>query len=309
MNDTFARTIAPFVKADEGYVICLETASFVFTSAKDEAVIFSCGLPHGSIAEMCAQVDHAFERALTHRDRVCTIIETRHRSFRFPDHGLRRVLQHLRKHEKHMGDIYFLDLPALIRRGLKLFAFPFLDPLLKSKLRMIPASKVSEVLHRAPTRWGGPIGFDKAAYLERRAAAEGSSLADVRARAFDATILRDANAALAEQVCAARRSPRRAAAVLFEGVCRKRGSGGLFGSIEWKRKTVRLTDASMSYSDRSGETTIALDPGCTWSTPADTLVLETAQRSYVFSFEANERARFLASLTAAHGALTDTSST
>lgn len=296
------RAVAPFVKAGDGYVICLETPTCVFTSKNDEAVIFASGMVHGEVHEMCAQVDYAFQRALTHRQRVCTVVETQRKSFRFPDRALRCVLRHLRKYETHIANIYFVDLPFLLRQGIKL-AFPFLDKALRDRIRMTRVAELHNIMQAVPSHLGGPVVFDANAYLHWRARMEGCSIDGVQARRFDKEALRTANAALAAQV---RALTRPVDAALFVGEGKKRGEGGLLGSVRWKAKNFALFDTELTYGDATSHSVVQLCSACKWLIVEDTIVLQTSHREYMLRIW--EKERFLRSLTEAHGTVQYSSS-
>lgn len=235
--------IAPFVRSEHGYLVLMEdeTEGCVNTASGD-ALLFMCGMIHGTLEAMIAQVDYAFLRARARGvARVSAIVDASRPSFRVPDVLMHRVFKHLRRYEDALGDIFFWRTPALKMRGMRLFVLPLLPSSLQSRVKFCSS------LHPIAPAAADPGSWDKLRYLRWRAADEGVALtSDVRD--FDVKGLADGRRMLDEDM-RAHRSALEAMPFHFTRKMRKRGRGGALGTTRWKDKVVRVDDSCLYYTD------------------------------------------------------------
>lgn len=273
------RAVEPFLRGGaHGYVACVETESGCVRDAEGRPVILCRGLLHGSVEEMKAQVDYTIGRCAIHGRVFCTIIETRHPSFRFPDSSLRAVLHHLRKYTDACGPIYLVGLPGLVARGVRLFAFPFLDADTKARLHFVAHSPVNVE------------DFDPLQYVAWRRAVEEVE-ATVSPRPFSHAFIVAANEALRKQASEDVVNE----AVLYSGPCEKRGGGGLFGTRRWKSKTLVVTRERLFYRDSGSVGSVPLS-GATWRVETALLYIVTPARTFEFRLPHNDLATVAAAL-------------
>ena len=235
--------IAPFVRADHGYLVFMEGPSTGYVQATTgDGLLYMSGMIHGSLEEMLAQVDYAFGRARTHGvTRVSAIVDARQPSFRIPDAPMHAVFKHLRRYEDCLGDIVFWRMPALKRKGMRLFALPLLPRPLRDKISFCDHARTVGLSDDVATSW------DKTRYLRWRAEEERVALT-AEVREFDARSVADAAAALDERV-RAHRHALDSAPVRFAKNMKKRGRGGALGTTRWKSKEVRIDDTRLHYMD------------------------------------------------------------
>ena len=224
------RDIAPFVlDAEHGFVYCVEYPSTNTKTSSGEALVCMFGMLHGTVEEMCAQVDYVMRRAQTVASKVCAVIDASHTSFRFPDHSLRSLFRRLRHYESALSRIVFCNMPSLVRLGFRAFALPLIDRELRERFVL-----TADVAKSIGCEW--PPRPTAAEWLAWRAREEDVNLAALQPRAFDASReLASSRQALAH---AAEAPPLENA--LYAAHCEKRGSGGLLGNRRWRHKEVEL---------------------------------------------------------------------
>lgn len=245
---TGINAVAPFLRTSHGYVVCVEDAEGEpIQTASGDALFLMAGMLHGDLDEMVAQADYAFARAGSRR--VTAVIETQHPSFRFPDLLTRQLFKSMQRHDGNLGAVYIVNLSRVMRIGFRL-ATPFMSAETRSKVKLLTISELAAELGPSATltRWGGAVEFDGDAYLSRRAALEGVRL-DASVRPFHSSSVASSNRALKAHLRQLSSTVFDADAVIFGQWCEKRGGGGLFGSLRWKRKYLMVTQDHLAYAE------------------------------------------------------------
>lgn len=250
------RVVAPFLRADHGHVFCVEHRDGrPVVTADGHAILVMRGMLHGTLEEMTRQADYAVARVDEQNRAAIAVIEANHPSFRYPDALLRALLRSIRTHEHKVHRLYFAGLSRIVRVGFRMFALPLMSADMRSKLCIVKTADLLPMLgHNASLyTWGGGVDFDVDSYIARRAQLEGvAPPASNELRIFDAELLKSANKALREE--ARRRSDTFSTGdIVFRADCEKRGSGGLFGSVAWKPKTIAVSDAALAYASHEAD--------------------------------------------------------
>jgi len=105
----------------DGFIICLENEKDVFTDNEGRPIILSIGMVFGTLEDMKIQVQYALENAKKYNIEkgICTIIETNHKSFRFPEYKIKKLLHFVKESYEDIlqGPIHFINLPFMYRIG------------------------------------------------------------------------------------------------------------------------------------------------------------------------------------------------
>tara|TARA_Y100000741_G_scaffold365247_1_gene361476 strand:- start:2722 stop:3384 length:663 start_codon:yes stop_codon:yes gene_type:complete len=159
-------------------LLCLENEHGHLLDSSNRPILLSIGMIHGSFEDMKKQVDYALHRAKSCQieNGICSIIESNHKSFRFPDYNVRKLFQYIRNEyeECEHGYIHIVGLTRLYKIGFN-FALRFV-PLELRNIFIIHDSY--ESLHTylkkesMLTRWNGNIAFDIDDYVKWRCADE-----------------------------------------------------------------------------------------------------------------------------------------
>lgn len=161
-----------------GGIICLETDDDCIRNIHGNPIVLSIGMVFGNIDDMTYQVEYAINRAIVHFGpctKFCTVIETNHLSFRFPDSKMKEIFDLLRfKYVNNIGEIHFTNLSLKFYIGIK-FALVCVPSELRSKILLHQNNK--KFLEYLPKeshlkRWGGDVAYNINEYVDRRCAFE-----------------------------------------------------------------------------------------------------------------------------------------
>mmetsp|Transcript_8074 Transcript_8074/g.12336 ORF Transcript_8074/g.12336 Transcript_8074/m.12336 type:complete len:260 (+) Transcript_8074:46-825(+) len=164
----------------DGFTVCLEP----LRDCKNKPIVFSYGIPRGSVEQIRAQTIYLQERILARAHSIneaaaMTIIDTRATSFRAPDKALRyggiNVIDEYYPWA-NSGSTVFVALPPFIRQFIKMTKplfpketydrFNFVNDFHELAPTFISSSNL-------PRRWGGQADFSLRYYVPARCLKEG----------------------------------------------------------------------------------------------------------------------------------------
>lgn len=253
----------------------------------DEAVVLMRGMLYGTADEMCAQMEYTIE-CLRGRS-VCAIIDASHPSFRFPDAAVRVLFGRMRALRIDIRRIIFAGMSLVVRVGFRTFALPLLDNELREKISVV--SSLATAAEHLGIAWPS-AARDPSAWVRHRALIEDVDITHVALRSFDSRYIDAANSALAD---AAKKPVDALSNAVYDSECQKRGSGGVFGTVRWRRKHIWVCiesgEAILVYRDEArGEYSQPIRPlRCV----VDDLkcVVHTNERAYTFHFASDRACR------------------
>jgi hypothetical protein len=157
-----------------GGLLCLENENGCMRDLHGRPIVLSIGMVFGTTDDMTTQVEYAVNNAIEHlgdNNEFCTVIETNHTSFRFPDSQMKELFDLLRfKYLQNIGTIHFINLSMRLRMGIHI-ALSLVPYELRSKivlhkntrsfLKYMPA-------HCHLKRWDGNIEFNINEYVDMR---------------------------------------------------------------------------------------------------------------------------------------------
>lgn len=293
-------SVAPYMHCGHGYVICVECDDGLpLLTVEGDAVVLMRGMIHGTLEEMTRQADYAFAVASRHSSTVVAIVETRHKSFRFPDTLMREFLKKMRKYESKLQSVYFAGLSFLVRTGMKLFAIPLLHYEMQKKLRIVDMGHLGSLFGRdcALSEWGGRRKCTTDTFVYRRAAIDGV-IPSTEERNFDESLLKKAEDALRNQLKLASIATIEQHHALCSVSGEKRGGGGWMGTTRWKKKHILVADEIVAYADtedalRIDSKVIARQNITNVSTSDNCVNVVTEARPYLFRFKDADTARMI----------------
>tara|TARA_B100001769_G_C21972903_1_gene523311 strand:- start:315 stop:899 length:585 start_codon:yes stop_codon:yes gene_type:complete len=151
----------------DGFVLNLE-----FKDNNDYPIILCAGIPYGSEEDINNQFMFVLSEMKSIKPKkFCTVIETNHKSFRFPDKFMRTLFhQYEKDHKDLIGPIHFINLSFCYRIGIKI-ALHFLPERITSNI--IVHKTNSSFLNMLPEssklkRWKGHVDFDVDEYVKSK---------------------------------------------------------------------------------------------------------------------------------------------
>lgn len=264
-----------------GFAYVLENADGTpLLTQSGDAIVLMRGMLYGTAEEMCAQMEYILQCVRPHR--ICAVIDATHASFRFPDATVRTLFRRVRALRVDIRRIIFAGMSRLVRVGFRSFAVPLLGAELRKKIDVVTSTRAA--VEHLGLPWPLTVR-DPSTWIRERALVDGVDITLVAPSYFDARYTTAANIALLD---ATKHPPDELSNAVFECDAKKCGSGGLFGTVQWRDKRIWVCveddERIIVYRDiLRGEYSQPINPiGC--EADGKKCVVKTRERSYTFCF-------------------------